>query len=165
MLTHLGERGCAATDSTGMHVHLSRAGFDSHCHIYRWMKFIYRNENPVSALARRRSHQWAAFRSEDREFVKEYAKGRGQFVGRYRAINTSNADTFELRIFASSLDPAVVQAALGFAAASVEYTRGLDAYAICRHDGWSWSAFADWVSERPAYGPLCAQMEALSCAF
>jgi hypothetical protein len=163
LLTDLHHRGCAATDSTGLHVHLSRSGFSSECHIYRWMKFIYRNEGPVSALARRRSSLWAAFTAVDRQYVKDYAKGG--YGARYRAINTNNTDTFELRIFASSLNPREVQAALGFAAASVEYTRDLSAYAICRHAGWSWSAFADWVAEQPAYAPLHQQLEALSCAF
>jgi hypothetical protein len=163
LLTDLRDQGCEATDSTGMHVHLSRAGFSSQYHIYRWMKFIYRNEAPVTALARRRSNEWAAFTQADRKFVKDYAKGG--CGARYRAINTNNADTFELRIFASSLHPTEVQAALGFAAASVEYTRDLNAYAICRHRGWSWAAFADWVAEQPAYAPLHEQMEALACAF
>jgi hypothetical protein len=162
LLTDLDNRGCEATDATGMHVHLSRAGFSSDCHIYRWMKFIYRNQDPVTTLARRSSSSWAAFTDNDRRFVKHYAKGG--YGERYRAINTNNTDTFELRIFASSLNPTEVQAALAFAAASVEYTRQLSAYVICRHGGWSWSAFCDWVAEQPAYAPLREQMEALECA-
>jgi hypothetical protein len=162
MLAELQTAGGRATASTGIHVHLSRAGFSSACHTYRWMKFVYRNQAQVTRLARRESSQWAAFTEYDRRAVKAYAKGAcGE---RYRAINTNNADTFELRIFAGSLAADEVQAALGFAAASVEYTRGLSTQAIARRDGWQWPAFVDWLDERPAYAPLRAQLEVLSCA-
>jgi hypothetical protein len=162
MLTHLRETGCVATASTGMHVHVSRAGFASTCHTYRWMKLIYRNEQQVKAIARRTSDEWAAFTDQDRKAVKDYAKGtRGGF--RYRAINTQNPHTYELRVFASSLDPGEVQAALGFAAASVEYTRDLTVDKIAKGGGWAWPAFVDWLDQHPAYAPLTAQLEALQC--
>lgn len=163
MLTDLAALGCAATPHTGIHVHLSRAGFTSPCHTYRWMKFIYRNETHVKAFARRSSDQWAAFNEHDRRSVKDYAKG-ARYGDRYRAINTNNLDTFELRIFASSLDPRQVQAVLAFAAASVEYTRDLTVPDIACRDGWQWSAFAAWLDDKPAYRPLRDQLEALPCA-
>lgn len=162
MLTALEQEGCFTGDTTGIHVHLSRAGFSDSCHVYRWMKFVYRNERNVTALARRSSWSYAAFTDDDRRAVKDYAKGA--YRQRYRAINTSNIDTFELRVFASSLDPDQVQAALGFAAASVEYTRELTVAAIARHDGWSWSAFVDWLSPQALYRPLSTELEALACA-
>jgi len=164
MLTHLHLTGCEATHSTGMHVHVSRAGFSSTCHTYRWMKFIYRNEQQVKTLARRSCDEWAAFTDSDRKAVKDYAKGaRGGF--RYRAINTNNPDTYELRVFASSLDPHEVQAALGFAAASVEYTRDLTVDKILNGGGWAWPAFVAWLHQQPAYAHLTEQVEALQCAY
>ena len=42
MLTELADAGCDTTDDTGIHVHLSRAGFASACHTYRWMKLCAR---------------------------------------------------------------------------------------------------------------------------
>jgi hypothetical protein len=161
MLTQLHECGCVATDNTGIHVHVSRAGFTSPCHTYRWMKFIYRNERQVKTVARRSSDEWAAFTDHDRKAVKDYAKGARGY--RYRAINTNNDDTFELRVFASSLDPAEVKAALGFAAASVEYTRDLTYSKIANGDGWRWAGFVRWLTEQPAFGPLTQQLEALQC--
>ena len=160
MLDDLHDAGCEATDNTGIHVHVSRAGFSSPCHTFRWMKFIYRNEEQVTTVARRRNDVWAAFTDGDRKAVKSYAKGaRGD---RYRAINTRNTDTFELRIFASSLDPQEVQAALAFTAASVEYTRDLTVATIT-NGGWTWPAFVAWLNDRPAYAPLSEQLEALAC--
>jgi hypothetical protein len=162
MLTELDDAGCAATSDTGLHIHLSRNGFSSTCHTYRWMKFIHRNQPQVTTLAGRASAQWAAFTDHDRRAVKDYAKGATG--DRYRAINTNNDDTFELRIFASSLDPQRVRALFGFAAASVEYTRGLTVDAIIKRRGWAWPAFVDWVAERPIYAPLHGQLEVLACA-
>jgi hypothetical protein len=162
MLTRLQKSECAATERTGIHVHVSRAGFTSPAHTYRWMKFIYRNEQNVTALARRCSPQWAAFTADDRRAVKDYAKGaRGD---RHRAINTANTDTFELRVFASSLDPREVQAALAFAAASIEYSRDLTIGQITLGGGWAWSTFLTWLSRQSVYGPLLQQVQALTCA-
>ncbi|MEV4517867.1 hypothetical protein AB0K00_54020 [Dactylosporangium sp. NPDC049525] len=160
LLTELRELGCRAEDNVGIHVHVSRAGFDSPCHVYRWMKLVYRNESQVTTLARRSSPRWAAFDDDDRRAVKDYAKGA--YGRRYTAINTSNVATFELRVFASSVDPGEVQAALAFAAASVEYTRDLTAHDILR-GGWSWASFAGWVAAQPQFAPLTQQLEALSC--
>ena len=162
MLTELDEAGCCATADTGLHIHLSRAGFSSPCHTYRWMKFIYRNQPQVTTLAGRTSDRWAAFTDDDRRAVKDYAKGgTGE---RYRAINTNNLTTLELRIFASSLNPQRVRAVFGFAAASVEYTRGLTVDAIVQRRGWAWPAFVDWIGARPVYEPLRQQLEVLACA-
>jgi hypothetical protein len=161
MLPALADAGAEATDKTGIHVHLSRAGFDGPSHIFRWLKFIYRNQPAVTALARRADSPWAEFHDDDRRAVKDYAKGSHGYY-RYRAINTLNPDTFELRVFASSLQPVQVQAALGFAAASVEYTRHLSVAAIVRDDAWAWPAFTDWLPGRPEYAPLLAQAGALT---
>lgn len=161
MLSQLHDHGCVATNSTGIHVHVSRAGFTSTCHTYRWMKFIYRNASQVKRVARRSSDTWAAFHDDDRQAVKDYA--RGACGRRYRAINTNNVDTFELRVFASSLNPHEVQAALGLTAASVEYTRDLTVHKIAHSGGWGWPAFVAWLTDRPVYQPLTQQLEQLQC--
>ncbi|MFB8005225.1 hypothetical protein [Nocardia sp. NPDC056000] len=57
-----------------------------------------------------------------------------------------------------------MQAALAFAAATVEYTRGLDSAAVIQHSGWDWHRFTAWVRRHPEYAPLQAELEALTCA-
>ncbi|WP_249645284.1 amidoligase family protein [Nocardia sputi] len=163
LLNRLRLLGCYTDDGVGIHVHVSRAGFSSPAHAYRWLKFVYRNEDSVTTLARR-SSTWAQFSPQQRSSALEYAKGGQAGYGRYQAINVCPEDTFELRVFASSLHPQQVQAALAFAAASVEYTRGLSAADIARRRGWEWTAFTTWVRSRPDYSPLLAEMEALACA-
>ncbi|BCY08940.1 amidoligase family protein [Actinoplanes sp. L3-i22] len=162
MFARLREHGCFAGASTGIHVHLSRAGFSSTGHSYRWMKFIYRNEPQVLQVARRRSFQWAAFRDEDRRAVKAYVKG-DCYGDRYRAINTNNPMTYEIRVFAGSLDPDTVRAAFAFSVATVEYTRELTVAQIAA-GGWEWRAFTGWLHDRPQYAPLVRQLQALACA-
>ncbi|WP_433664757.1 hypothetical protein ACQPW1_22960 [Nocardia sp. CA-128927] len=162
LLNRLRLLGCYTDTDVGIHVHLSRAGFDSPAHIYRWLKFIYRNEVPVTTLARR-SSSWAVFSQDARSSVIHYAHG-DRYADRYEAVNVRPPDTFELRIFASSLQPQQVQAALAFAAGSVEYTRRLTPADIARHRGWEWTAFTTWLRGRPEYSPLLAELEDLACA-
>lgn len=160
LLAELADADCSG-DGNGLHVHVSRAAFSSPAHIYRWMKLFYRNEHNVISLARRHSPHWADFTYSARRHVKDYAKGASG--DRYTAINTCPDETFELRIFASSLNQQEVQAALALAAASVEYTRALTVADIATHGGWDWTSFAHWVDERPQYAPLAREMERLSC--
>ncbi|WP_327097166.1 hypothetical protein OIE68_46145 [Nocardia vinacea] len=162
LLNQLRLLGCYTDSEVGIHIHLSRDGFDSPAHAYRWLKFIYRNEIPVTTLARR-SSSWAVFSPSARSHVRDYAKG-DRSAARYEAVNVRPTDTFELRIFASSLKPQQVQAALAFAAGSVEYTRRLTPAAIARHRGWEWTAFTTWLRGRTDYSPLLAELEDLACA-
>ncbi|WP_433566881.1 hypothetical protein ACQP1O_17835 [Nocardia sp. CA-151230] len=164
VLRELRLRGAYTDDQVGIHVHVSRDGFSSPAHVYRWMKFVYRNESFATRLARRRSHDWASFDPDARAEIVNFAKGDRFGYGRYQAINVCPADTFEVRIFASSLHPQQVQAALAFVAASVEYTRDLTVADLARRRGWEWTAFVTWVRRHRIYLPLLAEMEALSCA-
>ncbi|MEU7764980.1 hypothetical protein AB0B25_07635 [Nocardia sp. NPDC049190] len=164
LLEALEDLDCETDTSVGLHVHASRAGFDSPAHIYRWMKLLYRNESAVSTIARRRSH-YAPFDRAARARVKDTSKGPQHALGldRYQAINPYPRQTLELRVFASSLNAQRVQAALAFTAASIHYTRTLRV-ADVRAGGWEWARFAAWVADHPDYQPLLAEMEDLACA-
>ncbi|MGW5569628.1 hypothetical protein ACWEVD_00385 [Nocardia thailandica] len=150
----------AFTDSeVGIHIHLSRAGFDSPAHIYRWLRLIYRNDNHVTVLARRES-QWAMFTAD--HIDHRHAARGNQCVGRYQAVNTLPRQTFELRIFGASLYRQQVQAAFAFAHASVEYTRHLTIPDILTRGGWTWQAFTAWAADRAEYAPLTAELATLT---
>ncbi|MET8779091.1 hypothetical protein ABZV58_29155 [Nocardia sp. NPDC004654] len=164
LLNRLRLLGAYTDEHVGIHIHLSRAGFDSPAHIYRWLKFVYRNETQVTTLARRCSPEWAKFSTDARSRLWEYAHGTRDYAYRYEAVNVRPEHTFELRVFASSLQRQQVQAALAFAAASVDYTRGLSAAQIARRNGWEWSAFTAWLRSRPHYVVLLTELEALTCA-
>lgn len=169
MLDKLAELGADASDSCGIHVHVSRDGFDSLSHQYRWLKLIYRNENGVTGIARRRRSSWARFTDSARDSALNVVKAKGKrsyttngsevYIGndRYEAVNIWNEKTFEVRVFASSLEPREVQAAIDLVAASVEYTRTLTVPTIIA-GGWGWDAFRAWVAERPEYTALNEEM-------
>lgn len=178
-LRTMADDGCFTTPEVGLHVHVARTAFDGECHLFRWMKFVYRNEQQVSRLARRRHSSWARFDPDQRAAVKHFLKaedtrrgyrldrdGRATYLppaDRYTAVNPLNADTLELRVFASSLQPGEVKAALAFAASTVEYTRDLDANKIIRGNGWAWPAYVEWLRSHDEYRPLLDELEALSC--
>jgi putative amidoligase enzyme len=176
-LETLSDEGCSTHNEVGLHIHVSRSAFSGECHLYRWLKFIYRNEQQVSQLARRRYSRWASFDQAHRRAVKHMLKTEdmqrgydrhGHYlphaaVARYQAVNPLNEKTLELRVFASSLRPGEVQAALAFAAATVEYTRDLDANKIIQGNGWAWSTFVDWLRQHDEYRPLLVELEALTC--
>jgi hypothetical protein len=147
----------------GIHIHVSRDGFDNSSHLYRWMKFWYRNPEDIQRIARRRANSWSAFRPEDRTGQFEHSKyGKGNYdsdnsstrMHRYSAINTTNDATLEVRVFASTLRPRRAQAALQLVAGTVEYTRQLSADAITHRRGWDWRAFTSWAGKSGQYQAL-----------
>jgi hypothetical protein len=177
VLETLSDEGCSTHAEVGLHVHVSRSAFSGECHLYRWLKFVYRNERQVSRLARRGHSRWASFDPAHRSAVKHMLKsedvrrGYDRFghtlpyaaMERYQAINPLNPETLEIRVFASSLRSSEVKAALAFAAATVEYTRELDANKIIGSNGWGWSTFVEWLRQHDEYRPLTDELEALSC--
>jgi len=134
-----------STDTCGLHIHISRAGFGSGVHMHRFLKLIYSNEKLYSALAGRESSRWAKYTDVDYEAEYEYSYDdngdRSRFLvrpayrsfkakikngrnsERYSAVNTQNAHTVEMRIFKGSLKAENIKACLDLAHASVEYTR------------------------------------------
>lgn len=176
-LTTLSDEGCSTHQEVGLHIHVSRSAFAGECHLYRWLKFVYRNERQVSRLARRGYSRWASFDPSHRAAVKHMLKrediqrGYDRFghylpsaaMDRYQAVNPLNTDTLEIRVFASSLESREVKAALAFAAGTVEYTRDLDANKILGSNGWGWSTFVEWLRQHDEYRPLLDELEALSC--
>lgn len=168
MLSQLREQGCRTNRGTGIHVHVSKAGFTP-AHAYKWMKFWYRNQGPLEVFARRGGSRWAEFSQDERHRVKHYCKGdmrtgpRGQsnYYGpiRYSAINVLPPNTYEVRVFRSSLSPRVARATLGLVAATVDYTRDITPRDITQHGAWDWGQFTKWVRKQGGkYPDLLAEM-------
>lgn len=149
-------------EDTGLHIHVNRDGFQRdkkgsrEAHTYRWLKFFHRNQEHVQLVARRDSGEWAAWRTDDRSRALDYAKGGMYGAARYSAINVTNAATFEVRVFRSTVDRTELRAALDLVAASVEYTRQLRAADACK-GGWEWPAFEGWLQDRS--GVYCGLIE------
>jgi hypothetical protein len=234
VLPELKAKGCTIRPSdNGIHVHVSRTGFDSDAHTLRWFKLLYRNQADVIRCARRET-TWARFspdhrrgqfahlkaqkgmvlngsldaqlteldrqlRTEQRvlqrrpeysfinrvdsydwtatqrrayeEYEREYRRISDRYRRqmdtlrrrriedttareRYAAINTTNAHTFEVRLFASTLDVATAQSTIGLVSATVEYARTLSSADIIKRDGLTWPKFTEWLDGQPLYAAV-----------
>jgi hypothetical protein len=150
----------------GIHIHVGRDGFDCPSHIYRWLKLWYRNPQDIQRIARRRSSGWAAFSPEHRKGQKQHVMrgkpGYSQYEDptmheRYSAINTQNSKTLEVRVFASTLRPVRLKAAIQLVAGTVEYARQLNSETVIRRYGWDWKAFIAWAAKQGAYADLISE--------
>ena len=129
------------TSTCGVHVHISRTGFNGGAHMHRFLNLVYSNQDFYEIIAGRSSDRWAKFsdvehmrwsgRDEDgnrtykttRSFNDKVNNGRS--TDRYSAVNTQNSATLEMRIFKGSTKAHVIKSYIDLAHASVEYTRSL----------------------------------------
>jgi hypothetical protein len=234
VLPELKAKGCTIRPSdNGIHVHVSRTGFDSDAHTLRWFKLLYRNQADVIRCARRET-TWARFSADHRrgqfahlkaqkgmvlngsidtqlatlerqlrteqrdlqrrpeysfiqrvdsydwtaaqrllyeEYEREYRRISDRYRRlmdtlrrrrvedttareRYAAINTTNAHTFEVRLFASTLDVTTAQSTIGLVSATVEYARTLTSADIIKREGLTWPKFTEWLAEQPLYAAV-----------
>lgn len=138
------------TRTCGLHIHISRSGFNGGAHMHRFLNLVYSNPDFYSTLAGRSSDQWAKFtdiiqreyaRDENGDRIPDSDNGYGWQVNtkrtfkhkldnnrnsdRYSAVNTLNRETLEMRIFRGTVNSDTIKAQLDLAHASVEYTRNL----------------------------------------
>ena len=136
------------TRTCGLHIHISRTGFDGGSHMHRFLNLVYTNPEFYSTLAGRESDQWAKFsdiftrdyvRNDDGTIMRDewdcgivktvrqfkHKLGNDRNSDRYSAVNTNNAATLEMRIFRGSVNGDTIKSQLDLAHASVEYTRTL----------------------------------------
>lgn len=152
-------REIASRDNCGFHIHVSKAGFSSPAHEYRWMLMFFRNQKYVTALAGRTS-SYAEFSMSNRALLAEIAKGKTGSPERYSVINSQNEHTHEVRIFASTPFVNRIKAALQFVESTVEYTRNLASAKVLADGGFSWDEYVSWLVERgPRYRQLLKRID------
>ena len=122
------------TKTCGLHIHISRAGFNGGSHMHRFLNLVYSNQEFYEKIAGRSSTRWASF--DDCTFAEyngdqyiNHKSFKHKFTNhgseRYSAVNTNNRNTLEMRIFRGSLSIEKMKSYLDLAHASVEYTRTL----------------------------------------
>lgn len=138
------------TDTCGLHIHVSRAGFSSKAHMHRFIAFIYKNAEVMMKFAGRKS-TYARFNDVWRfdEYDRPYFSLAHKLdplapTERYSAVNTQNRDTIELRFFRGTMNPSGVLSALDLTQAGVEYTRDLRLSDV-KLGALSWDWFVDYV--------------------
>ena len=97
--------------SCGMHVHVSRCNLTEE-HEDRLLLLLQRFRSPLEAVAERSGSSWAAWNVGDDFVVTDVSAKRSAKSGRYRAINFSNRDTLEFRLFSGTDDPDTVKTRL-----------------------------------------------------
>ena len=106
MFSALREAGQSGDDaSCGMHVHVSRAAFKSESAIWRTVAIVNRLQDCFFAFSRRLSsdNEYCRYNRLYSHFTYEDVK-KCDNDSRYVAVNLTDDDTVEFRIFASTLD-------------------------------------------------------------
>jgi hypothetical protein len=145
------------TKTCGLHVHISRAGFNGGSHQHRFLQLVYNNKDFYEVLAGRASSHWAKFDDvfDPNTGKKTFAHKLGRTHrdnDRYSAVNTNNRNTLEMRIFRGSLNPRFIKSAIDLAHASVEFTRVMSVKEV-RDDGLSCLKFRQYIESKPELYP------------
>ena len=133
-----------STGTCGLHIHISRTGFNGGAHMHRFLNLVYSNKDFYETMAGRSSDRWAKFDDVEaggewvtdtdgrrswvpiRSFRHKLQTGRyNRGSDRYSAVNTNNEATLEMRIFRGTTNPQTIKSHVDLAHASVEYTRTL----------------------------------------
>jgi len=143
------------TKTCGLHVHISRAGFNSGSHQHRFLQLVYNNKDFYEVLAGRSSSHWAKFDDNvdpntGRKSLKHKFDRHGS--DRYSAVNTNNRNTLEMRIFRGSVNPRFIKSAIDLAHASVEFTRVMSVKEV-RDGGLSCLNLRQYIESKPELYP------------
>jgi formylmethanofuran dehydrogenase subunit E len=93
------------TNTCGIHIHISKKAFST-LHLYKFMKFFYKNNDFIEFISQRRKEkleEWADNSKTGSNMVKK-AKHKTGNNARYSAINLQPYATVEIRIFRGTLD-------------------------------------------------------------
>lgn len=124
------------TKTCGLHIHISRAGFNGGSHQHRFLQLVYNNKDFYELLAGRSSSHWAKFDDNvDPDTGQKSFKHKFNRSGsdRYSAVNTNNRQTLEMRIFRGSLNTRFIKSCIDLAHASVEFTRVMSVPEVRNH--------------------------------
>jgi hypothetical protein len=117
------------TKTCGMHVHISRASLSKR-DIFRLMRFIHKNQELSFQLSRREDRHGEAMThyakldmGTEATFARDVRKGVRDHNMRYRAINLTNPNTVEIRIFRGTINPRGVRRNLALCHALCKFVR------------------------------------------
>lgn len=113
------------TNSCGIHIHLTKSYFTEK-HLYYFMIMVYRQPVFTTLISQRKARQlknWGSLTdAEDIKDLKKKAKDK-HFYKRYTAVNLSNPNTIEIRIFRGTLDECAFWKNIEYIQALIEFTK------------------------------------------
>lgn len=83
-------------------MHLSRKAFTDEKALYHFIAYVNSFKDSFTVLANREGNHWCKY-DKDRKTVEDI-EALGFTYDRYKAVNTNNRETIEVRLFRSSLD-------------------------------------------------------------
>lgn len=107
--------------SCGLHVHVSRSSFSGQSHLYKLTEFINSNKTLIKKIAGR---EFCNYAMKIETKVTGVIKGTGGRE-RYHAVNLTNKNTVEIRIFKSARNELQLRSRIEFVNALVEFTRNV----------------------------------------
>jgi hypothetical protein len=134
------------TNTCGLHIHVSRDGFQSESHQARFVHFIVRNAAFMEFLAGRSNSRWSSFDRSQLRDIKEKVR-RACNSDRYLAVNLQNQSTLEVRIFRSSLNTARIKMCMQLVHAVIRYTDNLTARDFVQGKAFTDGAFVEWIKQ------------------
>jgi DNA-directed RNA polymerase subunit RPC12/RpoP len=129
--------------SCGIHVHVSKAGFNGNSHIYKFTQLILENKNEWVKMAGRNSKQWSSYDKNLTPILDVLHKK--SYQPRYVAVNLSNEHTIEVRLFRGSLNETRFKSAIELVAGAVEYTRNISLTSI-KNGGLNFDSFINYLN-------------------
>ena len=153
------------TRTCGVHVHISRSGFNGGAHQHRFLQLVYNNKLFYEALAGRSSDRWASFTDiydgfGNKRIMNKITRHRDS--NRYSAVNTINRDTLEMRIFRGTLNVRSLKSIVNLAHASVEFTRDVSIPQV-RAGYLNWQNLVQYVKSKPEiYSELIGKFDRVS---
>ena len=132
------------TSTCGIHIHIGRDTFLNHSHLARFMILFTRSKEQIVKLAGRETSQWASFELNYNESMVKQAFGKQHPDTRYRAINLTNRNTVEVRVFRGSLNGDTIIAHMELLAAMIEYTRE-QRNIVGMSVSLTWTQFRGWL--------------------
>lgn len=111
-------------DTAGLHIHFSKEWFKNHSHVNRILMSMYKFKDFFVKFSRRKQEDldmWARIRS-----AKSIFDAQVVYDGeRYSCLNknTSTGETYEFRIFKSSLNPTTIKASIDLCVALIKITK------------------------------------------
>ena len=149
----ISDMGCRSwqAKTCGLHVHVSRSAFIGQRHLALFQFLFLNNKTVMTAIAGRDSDRWATFEGVKRNVIPEM-KGKA-WRARYEAINVTNENTIELRMFRGTLNHLRVLAILELVDAAFHYTRTMTAKQYAEGAS-EFDRFANWFMQREEYAHL-----------
>lgn len=138
----------------GMHIHVGRSAFKNDSHLWKFCQMIVANPEKSQKFAGRPANSYCVMDGMKKKASRHVAKKPVESPHHYDAVNLSNPNTVEVRIFRSTLKIRRILANWEFLDAVVRYTEKITIPQIRSEDALKWKVFRKWLEGQSQYEEL-----------